>query len=174
MRQMRLGAVSFARRKGALALAGVMVIAVLAVALGSYFPRRGGSAVTREFTVSARRFSYSPERLLVHQGDRVVIHLQPLDVTHGFYLEGYGIQTYATVGGESTAEFVADKPGMFRFRCSETCGPLHPFMVGQLDVQSGTRYTNTVFLATAAAALMVAVGTVVYVGRRGRASDTDS
>jgi heme/copper-type cytochrome/quinol oxidase subunit 2 len=29
---------------------------------------------------------------------------------------------------------VADQPGSFRFRCSVTCGALHPFMIGKLNV----------------------------------------
>ena len=33
-----------------------------------------------------------------------------------------------------TLTFVADHAGSFRFRCSVTCGPLHPFMIGKLYV----------------------------------------
>jgi heme/copper-type cytochrome/quinol oxidase subunit 2 len=37
-------------------------------------------------------------------------------------------------GQTASLTFVADQPGTFRLRCSVTCGALHPFMIGKLNV----------------------------------------
>ena len=56
------------------------------------------------------------------------------DVVHGLHLDGYNLTLTAEPGHTARLTFVADQPGMFRFRCSTTCGPLHPFMIGKLHV----------------------------------------
>jgi polyferredoxin len=40
----------------------------------------------------------------------------------------------------SEVEFVADKAGKFTFRCTQTCGNLHPFMTGELIVKPNNPY----------------------------------
>ena len=165
---------SFWRRRGWLALVAVAVVATVAVAMGSFLPSAFASShgQTREFVIEARKFEYSPSRIEVNQGDTVILRLRPRDVSHGLYLDGYGLETHAAPavpgvpGGEGVLKFVADKPGKFRFRCSMTCGNLHPFMIGELNVRSGTPHTNTPFLASLFAALVVGSGTVVYVWGR--------
>jgi len=151
-----------------LALLGVAFVAVLAVTLGSFLPRAFASnhGETREFVIEASKFAYSPERLRVRQGDTVILRLQPQDVTHGLYLDGYGLETHAMPTEEGVLKFVADKSGKFRFRCSMTCGNLHPFMVGELNVESGTPYTNAPFLGAAAATIVVGGGTLAFVWRK--------
>jgi len=64
----------------------------------------------------------------------VTIELIATDVVHGLYLDGYDLEIIANPGQTATLTFVADKPGAFRLRCSVTCGALHPFMIGKLNV----------------------------------------
>jgi len=157
--------------RGRLALVGVVVLSVLALVLGTFLPVAfaGGQGETREFILEASRFSYSPNRLRVNLGDTVILRVRPQDVSHGLYLDGYNLKTSAmpaapgVPGGEGVLTFVADTPGQFRFRCSVTCGPLHPFMIGELNVESGTPYTNAPFLGVAVATLLVGGGAVAYV-----------
>ncbi len=148
---------------GWVALLGVVVLSIGAVALGTYFPWAARHGRVREVVLEAKRFAYSPQRLNVRQGDRVVMRLEPQDVSHGLYVDGYGVETHAMPTEEGTLEFVADRPGLYRFRCSVTCGPLHPFMVGQLNVESGPPQTNTPFLGAVAAGLVVTAGTLAFV-----------
>jgi ferredoxin len=82
-------------------------------------------------------------------------------VTHGFLLDGYPVEfiikqqginylkyTWEDDEGKrqtdwdkvSEIEFVADKAGKFTFRCTQTCGNLHPFMTGELIVRPNTPY----------------------------------
>lgn len=155
-RARRLG--EFIRRHSLwLALGGVVLISLLSVWLGSFLPFPSAAPQTREFTVGARQFSYSPERISVNKGDRVILTLQPKDVSHGLYVDGYGSETHAAPKTEGTVEFVADDPGTYRFRCSVTCGVMHPFMVGEVEVKP-----NTPFQGAAAGILVLALGVVGY------------
>ena len=152
----RLG--GFLRRHGLwLPLAAVVLVSLLSVGLGNFLPSSDEPPRTREFTVNARQFAYSPERLTVNRGDRVILRLQPRDVSHGIYVDGYDVEAHAAPKTEGVVEFVADDPGTFRFRCSVTCGVLHPFMIGEVEVQP-----NTPFHGAAAGILLVALGVVGY------------
>ncbi|MDP2659445.1 MAG: cupredoxin domain-containing protein [Dehalococcoidia bacterium] len=103
-------------------------------------------ADTAEIVIEARQFSYSPGVIRVKDGQRVKITLQSMDVTHGLYLDAYGLEVKATPGFPKTLEFVADKPGAFRFRCTQTCGSLHPFMAGKLVVSPNWPFNTSLAL----------------------------
>jgi len=92
--------------------------------------------VERNFRVDASTFEFTPAVLKVNQGDVVNIELNSADVVHGIYLDGYDIQVTAEPGQAAYLKFVADRSGTFRFRCSVSCGALHPFMVGKVKVGS--------------------------------------
>lgn len=110
-------------------------------------------------------FGYEPGRIVVNQGETVTFKLKSEDVTHGFYIDGYDVNAKVHFGQDETVTIVADKPGKFKIRCSSTCGPLHPFMVGELVVeQSGV---NTVFLGSAGLVSLIGVLTLIFVYRRG-------
>ena len=84
--------------------------------------------------LEASSFAYAPAEIAVNPGDRVTIEFKAADVVHGLYLDGYSLDLIAEPGQTARLTFVADQPGTFRFRCSVTCGPLHPFMIGKLSV----------------------------------------
>jgi heme/copper-type cytochrome/quinol oxidase subunit 2 len=90
----------------------------------------------RHFRIEASAFQYTPEAIQVNPGDHVMIDLVSTDVVHGLYLDGYDLNVTADPGQTATLSFVADRSGSFRFRCSVTCGALHPFMIGKLNVGS--------------------------------------
>lgn len=119
----------------------------------------------RHITINATQFEYSPSTITINQGDVVQIQLVSDDVTHGFYLDSYGVSTAAPPGHPNTVEFVADRVGTFRFRCSHTCGPLHPFMIGQLTITPASRANPGPFAATGVLAIVVAIATVAWTWR---------
>jgi len=90
--------------------------------------------IDRNFQVAASSFEFSPAELNVNPGDRVTIELVATDVVHGLYIDGYDLEVSAEPGQIATLTFVADRPGSFRTRCSVTCGNMHPFMIGKLNV----------------------------------------
>jgi cytochrome c oxidase subunit 2 len=90
------------------------------------------------FTVSARRYTFVPDSLLVHQGDIVRITFRTEDVPHSFVVDAYRIAKKALPGHDVTFEFLAERPGTFLFYCNltseERCREMH----GQLVVHPET------------------------------------
>jgi len=143
---------------------GLLALVLLAIPLpGAH------AATTRHITLDARQFEFAPGRVHVNQGDRVVIKLTASDVVHGFYLDGYGLDTRVTPGVSQQIEFVADRAGKFRYRCAVNCGPLHPFMIGELVVDSNTPFWRSIGLV-----LLAAVGMLAYLWSRGKAESQHS
>ncbi len=101
--------------------------------------------------MTARQYAFDPPVLKVNQGDTVRLRITSRDVTHGFFLEAYDINAsiipdspYIELRRPSRPDeppkkveeivFVAEKTGKFHYRCSRTCGSMHPFMQGELIV----------------------------------------
>ena len=136
----------------------------------------------RTFTITAHKYAFDPAVLRVNRGDTVHIRLLAKDVTHGFYLEGYDRDAKArpqdTVfwarrpsQGKDFQQvdeitFVADRGGKFRYRCSTTCGYMHPFMQGELIVSP-----NSLFSSSLGLSLGLVVGMLV-IFRRNSLPDT--
>ena len=135
-----------------LLLLGLLVIAVP-------LPVDAAEPEQHTFHIDASRFEYSPAVLKVNPGDQVTIELTALDVVHGLSIDGYELETSADPGETARLTFVADREGTFRFRCTTTCGNLHPFMVGKLEVGQNT----ILFRAMALAGLVLVAG--IWKGR---------
>ena len=112
---------------------------------------------TREVTVVARQFAFEPPVLRVNRGDRVRLVIQAADVVHGIFLDGYDRELRVEPGISQRLEFVADRDGKFRVRCSVTCGTLHPFMTGDLIVSPHWEFPRAVGLAFVALAAVLVV-----------------
>jgi len=98
-------------------------------------------------TINAQQFSYTPGTVEVNRGDRVTIRLISTDVHHGLYIDGYEVSTDARPGQDGSLTFVANNTGKFVMRCSVTCGPFHPYMIGYLKVKPDYRLFGSIWLA---------------------------
>ena len=121
-------------------------------------------AVEREVVIRARQYVYTPGVVRVSRGERITMVLEAEDMTHGLYVDGYGVNLVAVPGRPARASFVAEREGKFRLRCSKVCGSLHPFMLAELIVEPNGPWRRAVVLT-----ILTAVGTVMYVtiGRAG-------
>lgn len=97
-------------------------------------PLASAAPMERTFRIQASRFAYTPAVLAINPGDRVTVEVVATDVVHGLSIDGYNQQTTADPGQTARLTFVAGKQGSFRFRCTVTCGNMHPFMIGKLEV----------------------------------------
>ena len=93
------------------------------------------SGDVKEFTMTAKKFEFSPASITVKVGDKVKLTINSLDVPHGFSIDELGIKQDIEVGKPTTIEFTASKKGNFRFYCSLFCGSGHKEMEGQLIVE---------------------------------------
>ena len=115
------------------------ILAALAVVvLLIPFPAAASTPTERTFRIEASRFEYSPAIIKVNPGDRVTFELTATDVVHGLSIDGYNLETTADPGQTRRLTFIADRSGSFRFRCTVTCGNMHPFMIGKLQVGQNT------------------------------------
>jgi len=111
-----------------------------------------GEPQKRDIYIRAKQYNYDPHRIVVDQGDQVRLRLASMDVVHGFFLEGHDIEAMILPGKlpfylynpidknkkykpVEEVVFTASRFGKFRYRCSVTCGPLHPFMLGEMIVR---------------------------------------
>jgi len=87
----------------------------------------------------AVRSRFQPWKIEANQGDKVIIHLtnieQTTDELHGFAICEYDINVVVDPGETKTIEFVANKPGVFPFYCTNFCSALHQEMQGYLLVK---------------------------------------
>jgi len=98
--------------------------------------RDGNKVVVKMIAV---RSSFEPYKVEVNQGDKVTIHLtnieQTTDELHGFGLNEHNINVVVDPGETKTIEFIAKKPGVFPFYCTNFCSALHQEMQGYLLVK---------------------------------------
>ncbi len=151
-------------RRAARLWPAAVVAAAAAVAALHPVPRAAAGGAEREVRILARQYSYEPHRIVVDAGDVIRLTLASQDVVHGLYLEGHDLEAEVLPGRLSfrvrrpsaheelreveEVVFRAGRPGKYRYRCSISCGTLHPFMQGELVVRP-----NTPFRAGAAAAV---------------------
>ena len=137
----------------------IIIATILAVIVAMILPLPITASAPQSHTIemNARTFAFEPSTLTVQKGDTVTIHLESLDAQHGLFIDGYDVNIQAEPGKSAQVTFVADKDGKFKFRCSVTCGPLHPFMIGELTVAPDFPFARAVI-----ATLIVSLGAVVF------------
>ena len=124
------------RRLGLLLLgAGVLAAALPLTRRLQAHPRQEQAPGRPEFTLIAREFRFSPDRIEVAQDDLVTLTIRSEDVPYSFAIDEYRIVRRVPAGGSTTFEFRADRPGTFRFYSNLTSDSAHARMEGQLVVR---------------------------------------
>lgn len=92
----------------------------------------------------AGNWKYSRERaspaIQVRQGEEVTLRLTSIDVEHEFSLPAYNIKAKVKPGKVTTVRFLADKPGTFKYECTDYCRNGHDKMSGKLIVLQTTAH----------------------------------
>lgn len=86
---------------------------------GSNTAGTGTSAAVKEFTVTAKSFSFTPNTITVNKGDKVRITLKNDQGMHDLKIDDFNVATKVIPAGQSdTVEFTADSAGTYSFYCS--------------------------------------------------------
>lgn len=126
------------------------------IASGSLFTSPAQPTVDAEgvqvITVTAKKYEFGPSSIHVKQGTKVQLNITAVDHAHGFKINPFpeggdksgepGLVfsspqdcTKIEKGQTATAEFTAQKPGTYQFRCCVVCGFHHHAMKGEVVVE---------------------------------------
>ncbi|HSR67758.1 MAG TPA: Sec-dependent nitrous-oxide reductase [Acidobacteriota bacterium] len=98
---------------------------------------RSGNRV--DVKMAAVRSTMHPTSFEVRRGDEVSIHItnieQTTDELHGLGINGYNINIVVDPGETKHVTFIADKPGVFAYYCTNFCSALHQEMQGYMLVR---------------------------------------
>ena len=89
----------------------------------------------KEFSIIAKKWKFSPNKIEVNKGDTVILNVKSIDVSHGFAVPSLGINEFLSPGNTVKIEFVANREGTFVFACSVSCGVGHTGMSGKIIVK---------------------------------------
>jgi cytochrome c oxidase subunit 2 len=91
----------------------------------------------RTVRITAERYTYSPSRITVKQGDVVEFIVSSDDTDHGFKIPSAGVDAAIPQAGkgELRVVFIAREKGKFAFECSRPCGAGHNLMRGEIVVR---------------------------------------
>jgi cytochrome c oxidase subunit II len=89
----------------------------------------------REFTVTARNYNFSPNRVEANQDDLIKLTVQSEDNAYGFTIDDYRVSKRVPANGSTIVEFRADRPGTFAFYSNLSNDSRHSQMRGQLVVR---------------------------------------
>jgi cytochrome c oxidase subunit II len=84
--------------------------------------------------ISAKKFEYTPNTIILKKGVPVVLELTSSDSMHGFNCPGLGIRSDIEPNKVNRLEFVPDNVGSFPFHCDNFCGSGHDRMTGTIVV----------------------------------------
>lgn len=93
-----------------------------------------------------------PYRLVVPQGERVVLALRSRDVIHGFFVPAFRLKQDVLPGAVLTTWFEARAAGEYDLVCTQLCGSGHYQMAGKIRVVPRAEYDA--WIASQAHALM--------------------
>ncbi len=88
----------------------------------------------RVIKVTAKRFVYTPNEIVVKKGQKVVLEFTSVDFVHGFKIPDMDLRADLPPGKLTRVAINADKVGVYDFLCDNFCGADHEEMSGRIVV----------------------------------------
>jgi cytochrome c oxidase subunit II len=80
--------------------------------------------------------------MIMPAGSDVEIHLNSLDVLHGFYVPQFNFSRYASPGYTTDFDFNVLHPGVYRGQCTQLCGLYHSLMFFNVKAVTPSQFTS--------------------------------
>ena len=97
-------------------------------------PLAAGDQTQRVISITAQRFSFSPNEITIKKGEEVTLVIQSKDVSHGLAIEDLGVKTIVKKGQSAEVKFTPDTAGTFEGKCAHFCGSGHGSMTMTVHV----------------------------------------
>jgi len=91
-------------------------------------PLAAGDQPTQTISITAQRFSFTPNEITLKKGQPVTLVIETKDVTHGLLIEALGVRTEIKKGQASEVTFNPGTAGTFEAKCAHFCGKGHGSM----------------------------------------------
>lgn len=106
----------------------------LAVFLGG--GARSSDAPARVVKITAQRFKYIPNEVLLKPGEAVLLEITSLDFIHGFSIPELKMRADLPPGRVTTVRVQFGQAGVYDFLCDNFCGDKHEEMSGKFLVEA--------------------------------------
>ena len=111
----------------------VATLGVLAAAR-AWWPASPASGSEQVIRLTASKFVFTPNEIMLEKGVPAVIEITSLDRDHGFKVPELGIRADVKPGRTTRVRLVPERTGRFAFRCDVFCGTGHEDMDGEIVV----------------------------------------
>lgn len=91
-------------------------------------PLAAGDQPGQTISITAQRFSFTPNEITLKKGHSVTLVIESKDVSHGLLIEDLGIRAEIKKGQASEITFTPDAVGTFEGKCAHFCGKGHGSM----------------------------------------------
>lgn len=86
--------------------------------------------------MEAKKFVYTPNRIVLKQGQPVTLEITAIDFTHGFNIPEWKIRSDLMAGQVTRIQLKPETVGEFDFLCDNFCGDGHEGMSGKIVVEA--------------------------------------
>ena len=112
-----------------------LAIGLSGVFLGTALGIEQGTGKEQVMQVTARRFSFTPNEIVVKKGRPVVLEFTSLDFVHGFNVPELKLRADLPPGQVTRVRFTPERVGEYAFVCDNFCGEGHEEMHGRIVVK---------------------------------------
>ena len=98
---------------------------LLVMLAGLSGPSRAHADSPRVVEISAKRFEFTPNQVVLKKGETVILRLTSQDVTHGFFLRPLKIDAIIEPGKPTDVTVTPETAGSFTTICDHFCGVNH-------------------------------------------------